>query len=182
MPLCRLSLFSSNFAYFIPRGLNPAHSYPARRKISTRIIDPSPSLLHPFTDRFTHQLQWLKDSLTESTALWKIIVTSVPLSIPTGASDDERDGWANFEGTTGYEIEVCNPSKSESSTPEYTSRDVVPFPPYIASWCPRRKRQLLNYMIQYVKLNPSILHCDSTSVVFITHCFYQLCSAPATGL
>ena len=33
-------------------------------------------------------------------------MTSVPLSIPTGPGDDERDGWANFEGNTGYEIEV----------------------------------------------------------------------------
>lgn len=54
------------------------------------------------------QLAWLYESLLDSTALWKIIVTSVPLSIPTGTGDDARDGWANFEGDTGYEIEVCD--------------------------------------------------------------------------
>lgn len=30
----------------------------------------------------------------------------VPLSVPTGPSDRARDGWANFEGNTGYEQEV----------------------------------------------------------------------------
>ncbi|CAM9728667.1 unnamed protein product [Scytosiphon promiscuus] len=52
------------------------------------------------------QLTWLKDSLTSSTALWKLVVTSVPLSVPTGPGDEARDGWANWEGNTGYEREL----------------------------------------------------------------------------
>ena len=35
-----------------------------------------------------------------------MVVTSVPLSVPTGPGDDERDGWADFNGNTGYEREV----------------------------------------------------------------------------
>ena len=53
----------------------------------------------------SHQLEWLKDELANSTALWKILVTSVTLSVPTGP-DDARDGWANMNSSTGYEIEV----------------------------------------------------------------------------
>lgn len=55
---------------------------------------------------FLLQLAWLKESLTNSTAVWKIIATSVPMSIPTGPGDTYRDGWANFDGDTGYEQEV----------------------------------------------------------------------------
>ncbi|CAN0358580.1 unnamed protein product [Ascophyllum nodosum] len=51
------------------------------------------------------QLEWLKDELANSTALWKILVTSVTLSVPTGP-DDARDGWANMNSSTGYEIEL----------------------------------------------------------------------------
>ncbi|CAN0425405.1 unnamed protein product [Ascophyllum nodosum] len=51
------------------------------------------------------QLEWLKDELVASTALWKILVTSVPLSIPTGP-DNARDGWASWDSNTGYEIEL----------------------------------------------------------------------------
>ena len=41
------------------------------------------------------QRQWLLDALA-SDATWKIIVSSVPLSIPTGwPASDGRDGWAN---------------------------------------------------------------------------------------
>ncbi|MCX5727620.1 MAG: alkaline phosphatase D family protein [Nitrospirae bacterium] len=36
------------------------------------------------------QLQWLLDGLTESTATWKVIVTSVPLSIPKGGGAGVR--------------------------------------------------------------------------------------------
>lgn len=55
---------------------------------------------------FNAQLTWLYEEMLDSTALWKIIVTSVPLSIPTGVGDGARDGWANGGGNTGYEIEV----------------------------------------------------------------------------
>ena len=53
------------------------------------------------------QLQWLLSGLTESTATWKVIVTSVPLSIPKGggASVPGNDGWAGGPDGTGFERE-----------------------------------------------------------------------------
>ena len=38
------------------------------------------------------QKRWLLDAVTASTALWKVVVTSVSLSIPTGRPD-ARDSW-----------------------------------------------------------------------------------------
>lgn len=53
------------------------------------------------------QLHWLKERLKETDATWKVIVTTVPLSIPTGfPADKGRDGWANFEQNTGFEQEL----------------------------------------------------------------------------
>jgi len=55
------------------------------------------------------QLIWLKESLLASDATWKIIISSVPLSIPTGYPPERgRDGWANFDQTTGFEHEIIN--------------------------------------------------------------------------
>ncbi|THJ25293.1 MAG: hypothetical protein CAF45_001960 [Nitrospira sp. CG24E] len=53
------------------------------------------------------QLQWLLTGLAESTATWKVIVTSVPLSIPKGggASVSGNDGWAGGLGAPGFERE-----------------------------------------------------------------------------
>jgi alkaline phosphatase D len=53
------------------------------------------------------QLQWLLSGLAESTAAWKVIVTSVPLSIPKGgsASVPGYDGWAGGADGTGFERE-----------------------------------------------------------------------------
>ena len=50
------------------------------------------------------QMQWLQDSLSASAATWKVIVSSVPISVPTGANG--RDGWANFDESTGFESEM----------------------------------------------------------------------------
>jgi phosphodiesterase/alkaline phosphatase D-like protein len=50
------------------------------------------------------QRQWLVGAVTQSTATWKIVVSSVPLSIPTGAG--ARDGWADGGGPTGFEREA----------------------------------------------------------------------------
>ena len=48
------------------------------------------------------QLTWLKESLAASDATWKVIVSSVPMSIPTGfPASGGRDGWANFDGAVG---------------------------------------------------------------------------------
>jgi alkaline phosphatase D len=44
-----------------------------------------------------------------SDARWKVIVSSVPMSIPTGfPPTNGRDGWANFDQTTGYERELLD--------------------------------------------------------------------------
>jgi alkaline phosphatase D len=55
------------------------------------------------------QLTWLKESLADSDATWKVIVSSVPMSIPTGfPPTGGRDGWANFDQTTGFEQELLD--------------------------------------------------------------------------
>ncbi len=53
------------------------------------------------------QLKWLLDGLRGSNATWKVIVTSVPLSIPKGggASVPGYDGWAGGSDGTGFERE-----------------------------------------------------------------------------
>ncbi len=52
------------------------------------------------------QLQWLLKGLTESTATWKVIVSSVPLSIPKGGGGASGyDGWAGGPGGPGFERE-----------------------------------------------------------------------------
>lgn len=59
------------------------------------------------------QLSWLKESLTNSNATWKIISSDVPMSIPTGSNVSKfgRDGWADgtdtdFSSKTGFEREL----------------------------------------------------------------------------
>jgi len=55
------------------------------------------------------QLTWLKDTLAASDATWNVIVSSVPMSIPTGfPAANGRDGWANFDKTTGFEHELLD--------------------------------------------------------------------------
>lgn len=55
------------------------------------------------------QLGWLKETLASSTATWKVIVSSVPMSIPTGfPATNGRDGWADFDQTTGFEYELLD--------------------------------------------------------------------------
>jgi alkaline phosphatase D len=55
------------------------------------------------------QLTWLKEGLAASDATWKVIVSSVPMSIPTGfPPTNGRDGWANFDQTTGFEQELLD--------------------------------------------------------------------------
>ena len=50
------------------------------------------------------QLTWLKEKLSSSDATWKLIVSSVPISIPTGyPPSGGRDGWANFDAGTDYD-------------------------------------------------------------------------------
>jgi alkaline phosphatase D len=61
----------------------------------------------PKTMLGAEQLVWLTSSLAASTATWKVVVSSVPMSIPTGfPPTNGRDGWANFDQDTGYENEL----------------------------------------------------------------------------
>jgi alkaline phosphatase D len=65
---------------------------------------------HPKTMLGREQLTWLKERLAASDARWKVIVSSVPMSIPTGfpAVPNGHDGWANFHEATGYERELLD--------------------------------------------------------------------------
>jgi alkaline phosphatase D len=51
------------------------------------------------------QLMWLERALRASDATWKILVASVPLSIPTGSA--ARDGFASGDSTGGFEHEAA---------------------------------------------------------------------------
>jgi len=42
------------------------------------------------------QRAWLERALIDSDATWRIVVTSVPLSIPTGTKESGLDSWAGF--------------------------------------------------------------------------------------
>jgi alkaline phosphatase D len=69
----------------------------------------SDSVDRPKTMLGREQLTWLKESLAASDATWKVIVSSVPMSIPTGfPPTGGRDGWGNFDQTTGFEQELLD--------------------------------------------------------------------------
>ncbi|MBN1286609.1 MAG: alkaline phosphatase D family protein [Anaerolineae bacterium] len=71
--------------------------------------DPSPVTGDPKTMLGQDQLEWLFDNLSDSTATWKFIVSSVPLSYPTGWPQPQvegHDGWANGSDPSGYETEL----------------------------------------------------------------------------
>src|SRR5205823_8575888 len=58
----------------------------------------------------TAQKRWLIDSVAGSTATWKVDVSSVPLSVPTGGK--AHDSWSNAnvlgfpeDNSTGYAVE-----------------------------------------------------------------------------
>ncbi len=54
------------------------------------------------------QRAWLIDGIRRSPATWKVIATSVPLSIPKGGSESVpgNDGWAGGPDGTGFETEM----------------------------------------------------------------------------
>ena len=61
----------------------------------------------------SEQLDWLEQSLMNSSAIWKVISSDIPISVPTGANASilGRDGWANgnetnFSSKTGFEREL----------------------------------------------------------------------------
>jgi alkaline phosphatase D len=51
------------------------------------------------------QRRWLEDVLRSSDATWLVIVSSVPLAVPTG-SDARRDSWADGSSGRGYVREL----------------------------------------------------------------------------
>jgi alkaline phosphatase D len=62
------------------------------------------SAAQPKTMLGAEQLAWLEQGLAHSDATWKVIVASVPLSIPTGSA--ARDGFAAGGTGQGYEREA----------------------------------------------------------------------------
>lgn len=52
------------------------------------------------------QRRWLEHVVTGSDATWKVIASSVPISIPTGSLETGRDGWADFGQDGGFEREL----------------------------------------------------------------------------
>ncbi|MGD9727609.1 MAG: alkaline phosphatase [Nitrospiraceae bacterium] len=54
------------------------------------------------------QLKWLLAALEHSSATWKVIASSVPLSVPKGGPPYEpgNDGWAGGSDGTGFETEL----------------------------------------------------------------------------
>lgn len=70
--------------------------------------DPAGEADDPALDRSllgAEQRQWLVEGLARSDATWKVVVSSVPLSVPTG-SPERRDGWAGYQQPGGYESEL----------------------------------------------------------------------------
>ena len=74
------------------------------RDANFEIDDPT----KPKTMLGREQLIWLKDKLKKSSATWRVIVSIVPMSIPTGSAEGGRDGWANFDQNTGFEYELLD--------------------------------------------------------------------------
>jgi alkaline phosphatase D len=63
---------------------------------------------HPKTLLGAEQRNWLEAAVPRSDATWKIVVSSVPLSVPTGAGGAAgHDGWANFDENVGFERELA---------------------------------------------------------------------------
>lgn len=62
---------------------------------------------HPKTLLGAEQRAWFEDVVTRSDATWKVVVSSVPISIPTGFGGSAgHDGWANFDLDAGFEREL----------------------------------------------------------------------------
>ena len=60
----------------------------------------------PKTMLGAEQLAWFQREIAKSKATWKIIVTSVPLALPTGNPEKGLDGWANTDTEFGFEREL----------------------------------------------------------------------------
>jgi alkaline phosphatase D len=61
----------------------------------------------PKTMLGAEQRAWFEDVVTRSDATWKVVVSSVPISIPTGRGGTSgHDGWANHDLDAGFEREL----------------------------------------------------------------------------
>jgi phosphodiesterase/alkaline phosphatase D-like protein/glycerophosphoryl diester phosphodiesterase len=99
---------SFNWGQYLDLFITDARSYRSQNHLEDT-SENKKTLLGP------EQLDWLKQSLTESDALWKVVSANVPGSIPTGsnAAVFGRDGWANgtdqnFSEQTGFERELAD--------------------------------------------------------------------------
>jgi alkaline phosphatase D len=63
------------------------------------------SAARPKTMLGDEQRRWLLDALRRSAATWKVIVSSVPLSVPTGTLLIGHDGWTGAGVGDGFEHE-----------------------------------------------------------------------------
>ena len=74
-------------------------------RTSRRMIPPAPK-----TMLGREQVVWLKSGLEQSDATWKVVVSGVPMSIPTGpvGPTGDRDGWANYDTNKGFELELID--------------------------------------------------------------------------
>jgi alkaline phosphatase D len=63
---------------------------------------------HPKTMLGAAQRAWFERTITRSDATWKVVVSSVPISVPTGRGipSSGHDGWANFDLDAGFEMEL----------------------------------------------------------------------------
>lgn len=63
---------------------------------------------HPKTMLGSAQREWLEKEVTRSDATWKVVVSSVPISVPTGRGTPSagHDGWAGYDLEVGYEREL----------------------------------------------------------------------------
>lgn len=74
------------------------------RDANDRTDDPR----HPKAMLGGEQLRWLKEGLLHSDATWKVIVSSVPLSVPTCVAERGCDGWGRFDRRTGFAYELLD--------------------------------------------------------------------------
>jgi alkaline phosphatase D len=72
------------------------------RDANTASDDPQ----HPKTMLGATQRAWLRDALIASDATWRVIVSSVPIAIPTGVSRGAEDSWADGGSGRGFEREL----------------------------------------------------------------------------
>lgn len=67
------------------------------------------------------QTAWLMGAVKRSDAVWKVIGTSMPLTVPTGSNAEEfgRDGWAN--GSTGPDERGLPSGREHEATALFTA-------------------------------------------------------------